>query len=47
MFVYLITQNKHIKFNKGEYIGHLTPAIEDSMTDDTTYPRSAKYSLNK
>ena len=27
--------NKHIKFNKGEYIGHLTPAIEDSMTDDT------------
>ena len=27
--------NKHIKFNKGEYIGHLEPAIEDSMTSDT------------
>ena len=27
--------NKHIKFNKGEYIGCLEPAIEDSMTSDT------------
>ena len=27
--------NKHIKFNKGEYTGHLEPAIEDSMTSDT------------
>ena len=26
--------NKHIKFNKGEYTGHLEPTIEDSMTDD-------------
>ena len=26
--------NKHIKFNKGEYIGHLEPTTEDSMTDD-------------
>ena len=26
--------NKHIKFNKGEYIGHLEPAIEDSITSD-------------
>ena len=26
--------NKHIKFNKGEYIGCLEPAIEDSITDD-------------
>ena len=26
--------NKHIKFNKGEYIGCLEPAIEDSVTDD-------------
>ena len=26
--------NKHITFNKGEYIGCLEPAIEDSMTDD-------------
>ena len=25
--------NKHIKFNKGEYIGCLEPTIEDSMTD--------------
>ena len=27
--------NKHIKFNKGEYIGCSEPAIEDSMTGDT------------
>ena len=27
--------NKHIKFNKGKYIGHREPAIEDSMTSDT------------
>ena len=27
--------NKHIKFNKGEYIGCLEPAIDDSMTSDT------------
>ena len=27
--------NKHITFNKGEYIGCLELAIEDSMTDDT------------
>ena len=27
--------NEHIKFNKGEYIGHLEPAIEDSVTGDT------------
>ena len=27
--------NKHIKFNKGEYIGCLEPAIEDSITSDT------------
>ena len=27
--------NKHIKFNKGEYIGCLEPAIEDSVTSDT------------
>ena len=27
--------NKHIKFNKGEYIGCLEPTIEYSMTDDT------------
>ena len=27
--------NKHIKFNKGEYIGHLESAIGDSVTSDT------------
>ena len=27
--------NKHIKFNKGEYIGCLEPAIEDSIINDT------------
>ena len=26
--------NKHITFNKGEYIGCLEPAIEDSATSD-------------
>ena len=26
--------NKHIKFNKKEYIGCLEPAITDSMTSD-------------
>ena len=26
--------NKHITFNKGEYIGHLEPAIMDDMTID-------------
>ena len=26
--------NKHIAFNKGEYIGSLEPAIEDSVTSD-------------
>ena len=27
--------NKHIEFNKGEYIGCLEPAIDDSITNDT------------
>ena len=26
--------NKHIMFNKGEYVGHLEPAIEDSVNSD-------------
>ena len=26
--------NKHITFNKGEYIGHLEPAIEDNAESD-------------
>ena len=35
MFWCLNYKNKHIKFNKGEYIGCLEPTIEDSMTGDT------------
>ena len=35
MFLMSNYTNKHIKFNKGEYIECLKPAIEDSMTDDT------------
>ena len=34
--------NKHIAFNKGEYIGHLEPAI----TDDTTIDDSEAHSTN-
>ena len=26
--------NKHVKFNKGEYIGHLQPTIKDNITFD-------------
>ena len=26
--------NKHTMFNKGEYVGHLVPAIEDSVNGD-------------
>ena len=26
--------NKHIMFNKSEYVGHLEPAIEDNMDSD-------------
>ena len=35
--------NKHIKFNKGEYIGHLEPAITDSMPSDQpdTHPTNS------
>ena len=35
--------NKHIKFNKGEYIGHLGPAITDSMPSDQseTHPTNS------
>ena len=37
MLTFLVSNdtNKHIKFNKGEYIGCLEPTIEDSMTSDT------------
>ena len=34
--------NKHITFNKGEYIGHLEP----TLTDDTTIDQSAAHSTN-
>ena len=34
--------NKHVTFNKGEYIGHLKPAI----TDDTTIDDSESHSTN-
>ena len=33
--------NKHITFNKGEYIGHLEPAITDDTTIDDLEPYSA------
>ena len=34
--------NKHITFNKGEYVGHLEPAL----TDDTTIHQSEAHSTN-
>ena len=34
--------NKHITFNKGEYVGHLEPAI----TDDSTIDQSESISMN-
>ena len=33
--------NKHVTFNKGEYIGHLQPAITDDTTIDDLEPHSA------
>ena len=33
--------NKHINFNKGEYIGHLEPALMDDMTIDQPETHSA------
>ena len=33
--------NKHITFNKGEYIGHLEPTITDDMTMDQSETHSA------
>ena len=33
--------NKHITFNKGEYIGHLEPTITDHTTIDDLEPHSA------
>ena len=33
--------NKHITFNKGEYIGHLEPTITDDMSMDQPETHSA------
>ena len=38
---FLQKANKHITFNKGEYIGHLEPAITDDTTIDDLEPHSA------
>ena len=39
--------HKRIMFNKGEYIGHLEPAIEDSMTSDiTSHAQPDTHSIN-
>ena len=32
--------NKHVTFNKGEYIGHLEPTIMDNMTIDDSESHS-------
>ena len=34
--------NRHITFNKGEYVGHLEP----TLTDDTTIDQSETHSTN-
>ena len=44
--------NKHITFNKGEYIGHLEPTIMDDKTIDdseshSTNRRNMKHNLQK
>ena len=39
--------NKYITFNKGEYVRHLEPAIEDNMNSDLPSHVQAGYSLNK
>ena len=39
--------NKHIMFNKREYIGCLEPAIEDSVNSDLSSHDLQAYSLNK
>ena len=39
--------NKHIMFNKGEYIAYLEPAIEDCMTSGTqTHGQPGVHSTN-
>ena len=39
--------NKHIMFNKGEYVGHLEPAIEDNADSDLlSYAQQDTHSTN-
>ena len=39
--------NKHITFNRGEYIGHLEPAIEDSVNSDlSSHAQQVTHSTN-
>ena len=39
--------NRHITFNKGEYVGHLEPAIEDSVNSDLpSYAQPVTHSTN-
>ena len=35
-YLFPIIQTKHIAFNKGEYVGHLEPALTDDTTIDQT-----------
>ena len=40
--------NKHVTFNKGEYIGHLEPTIMDDTTiDDSEYHSTNSISLQE
>ena len=42
-----IYTKKHVAFNKGEYIGHLEPAIEDSGNSDLpSHDQQVSYSIN-
>ena len=34
LLMFSIQLHKHITFNKGEYVGFLEPAIEDSVNSD-------------
>ena len=41
--------NKHITFNKGEYVGHLEPALEDNNRPfhDHTEAQSANFCVTQ
>ena len=41
ILVFQLYTNKHITFKKGEYIGHLEPAITDDTTIDDSKPHPA------